>query len=84
MGKWEERERRNGEQHSFSPAPPWVRSGSLEPTAAVALKAKACQGGHRVFQSDRIYRIVRIFFAFPEERQKVSFLCVLCALCERK
>jgi hypothetical protein len=26
------------------------------------------------YKSDRIYRIVRIFFAFPEERQKVSTL----------
>jgi len=26
------------------------------------------------YKSDRIYRIFRIFFAFPEERQKVSTL----------
>jgi len=28
----------------------------------------------RDYKSDRIYRIYRIFFAFPEERQKVSTL----------
>jgi hypothetical protein len=35
-------------------------------------KAMPFQALIKDYKSDRIYRIFRIFFAFPEERQKVS------------
>ena len=51
------------------------KSKLIQPALPVRIeKAMPFQALIKDYKSDRIYRIFRIFFAFPEERQKVSTL----------